>query len=83
MLRGIERRSPCAAADGVVVTQQERRDEIDISRIHIGSTVGGLGLVVMAAVVAYNVPALRWLALIGVTGGVVGGLLIIYRRKRK
>jgi hypothetical protein len=47
----------------VVVMKDEARGEINISRIPVDG-IGGLGLVVMAVVVSYNLPALRWVALI-------------------
>jgi hypothetical protein len=57
-----------------------RRDpEINMSRIQVDG-VGGLGLVVMAAVVAYAMPVVRDVTLLGLAGGVVGGAaLAIYR----
>jgi LPXTG-motif cell wall-anchored protein len=55
---------------------------INISNIRIAG-VGGLGMVIVAAVVAYAVPDLRWFVLIGVVGGLVGGAsYVAYRRRR-
>jgi hypothetical protein len=57
------------------------RSDIDISHIR-ASGMAGLGLVVMVAVVAYAVPALRWVALVGLAGGIIGGVAVVmYRRK--
>jgi hypothetical protein len=58
------------------------RSDIDISHIST-SGLAGLGLVVMVAVVAYTLPALRWLAVACLAGGVIGGLAVFAYRRRK
>lgn len=55
---------------------------IDISRIPV-SGVAGLGLVVMAAVVASGLPQLRWLAIGSLVGGAAIGLSLIAARNRR
>jgi len=54
---------------------------INMSSIHVAG-IGGLGMVVVAAVMVYVLPQLRLAALVGVVGGlVVGAALVAYRRR--
>jgi hypothetical protein len=60
----------------------DRPGEINISRIP-ASGIGGLGLVMMAGIVAWMLPQLRWLAAIGIVGGAAIGLSLIAARNRR
>ena len=60
----------------------EHRNEINISRIPV-SGLGGLGLVVAAFGVAVALPALRWLSIASLVGGVAIGLFLIGARNRR
>jgi len=62
------------------VARQE--GDINIARIPV-SGIGGLGLVAGAAIVAIALPALRWLAVMALVGGVAVGLLLIGARNRR
>ena len=56
--------------------------DINISRIPVDG-IGGLGLVVMAGIVAFFMPALRWAAILALVGGTAIGLLLIGARNRR
>jgi sugar phosphate permease len=58
----------------------ERDVSINMSGIPV-SGVGGLGLVAMAALVAYVLPQAWWLVAFGAAGGVVVGLAIVTFRR--
>ena len=53
--------------------------DINIARIPV-SGVGGLGMVAAAMVVAIALPALRWLAIVSLVGGIALGLTLIGAR---
>ena len=54
--------------------------QINISRIKV-SGVGGFGLVVVVAAMAFEMPAVRGFVLAGIAGGLVGAAaLLLYRR---
>jgi len=55
--------------------------DINIARIPV-SGIGGLGMVAAAAGVAIALPALRWLAIAGLVGGIAVGLTLIGARNR-
>lgn len=53
--------------------------EINMSRIPVAGP-GGLGMVIVVAVIAYTMPVVRDFVLLSVAGGVVGGsALAVYR----
>jgi hypothetical protein len=56
--------------------------DINIARIPV-SGIGGLGMVAMAAAVAIGLPALRWLAIAALVGGIALGLTLIGARNRR
>ena len=56
--------------------------DINIARIPV-SGIGGLGMVVAAAVVAIALPALRWVAVAALVGGMAVGLTLIGARNRR
>jgi len=56
--------------------------DINIARIPV-SGIGGLGLVAAAMVVAIALPALRWLAIASLVGGIALGLTLIGARNRQ
>jgi hypothetical protein len=57
------------------------RSRINMSSIHVAG-VGGVGMMVVAAVMVYVLPQLRLATLAGVTGGLLAGAaLILYRRR--
>jgi hypothetical protein len=57
-------------------------DPINISHIRVAG-IGGLGLVAMAAVVAWNVPEIGIATIAAVTGGIaIAAALIMWRRVR-
>ena len=56
--------------------------DINIARIPV-SGIGGLGMVAAAAVVAIALPALRWLAVASLVGGIAVGLTLIGARNRQ
>ena len=63
------------------MTQPERAVQINISGIPVAG-VGGLGLVAMAVVVSFFMPAARWTMIAGVLGGcVLAAVLVIVRRR--
>jgi len=63
------------------MTQPERSVQINISGIPVAG-VGGLGLVAMAVVVSFFMPAARWTMIAGVLGGcVLAAVLVIVRRR--
>ncbi len=54
--------------------------QINISRIKVAG-VGGFGLVVVAAAMALDLPAVRGFIIAGVAGGLIGAAgLVLYRR---
>jgi len=56
------------------------RPEINMARIKVAG-IGGLGMVAMVAVLAYNMPAVRTFVLLSLAGGMVIALgVIAYRR---
>ncbi len=62
------------------MTPSDRRVEINISGIRV-SGIGGLGLVAMAAVVSFNMPAAGVTTGLGLAGGLLLSVaLIAYRR---
>ena len=62
------------------MTPTERRPEINMSGIPVRG-VGGLGLVVLAAVMTIVMPEAWWLIVAGATGGVLlGAALIVFHR---
>jgi hypothetical protein len=58
-----------------------REGDINIARIPV-SGLGGLGMVVAAVLVAIVLPALRWVAVASLVGGVALGLTLIGARNR-
>lgn len=56
--------------------------DINIARIPV-SGIGGLGMVVAAVVVAIALPALRWVAVASLVGGIAVGLTLIGARDRR
>jgi hypothetical protein len=64
------------------MTEHEPQGEINISRIPTAG-IGGLGLVAMAAGIAWFLPQLRWLAFVAVVGGAALGLTLIGVRNRR
>jgi len=64
------------------VTEHDPPGQIDISRVP-ASGIGGVGLLVMAAGIAWFLPELRWLAVIALVGGVAVGLTLIGVRNRR
>ena len=64
------------------MTRDEGQGEINISKIPVAG-IGGLGLVMMAGVVVYNVPALRWVGFIALIGGVATGLALLISRHHR
>jgi hypothetical protein len=56
--------------------------DINIARIPV-SGIGGLGMVAAAMVVAIALPALRWLAIASLVGGIALGLTLIGARNRQ
>lgn len=55
---------------------------INIARIPV-SGIGGLGMVAAAIVVAIALPALRWLSIASLVGGIALGLTLIGARNRQ
>lgn len=64
------------------MSDQKKSSDINISKIPVDG-IGGLGLVAGAAVIAIAVPALRWLAIAGLVGGVAIALFLIGSRDRR
>lgn len=58
------------------------RPEINMSSIKVAG-VGGLGMVAITVVMAFALPAARWLLLVALAGGVIGGLAVAWRRRAK
>jgi hypothetical protein len=56
-----------------------REGDINIARIPV-SGIGGLGMVAAAAGVALALPALRWVAVASLVGGIAIGLTLIGAR---
>jgi len=56
--------------------------DINIARIPV-SGIGGLGMVAAAVVVAVVLPALRWVAVASLIGGIAVGLTLIGARNRR
>jgi hypothetical protein len=56
--------------------------DINIARIPV-SGIGGLGMVAAAIVVAIALPALRWVAVASLVGGIAVGLTLIGARNRR
>jgi hypothetical protein len=54
---------------------------INIARIPVAG-IGGLGMVAAAAFVAISLPALRWVAIASLVGGIALGLTLIGARNR-
>ena len=60
-----------------------RHARINISAIPVAG-IGGLGMIVIAAVIAITMPLVRWVVLSGaVAGTLLGGALIAYRRRQQ
>jgi hypothetical protein len=56
--------------------------QINISRIKVAG-VGGFGLVVVVAAMAFDLPAVRVFVIAAITGGLIGAAwLVVYRRWR-
>ena len=64
------------------MSDDQRSGDINISKIPVDG-IGGLGLVVMAGIVAFLMPALRWVAILALIGGTAIGLLLIGARNRR
>jgi hypothetical protein len=62
------------------MSYQDRRVEINISGIPVAG-IGGLGLVAMAVVVAFNMSAAGWTMVAGLTGGVVLAVVLVIARR--
>ena len=62
-----------------MATTDRSNPEINISKIPVDG-IGGLGLVIMAAIVAWGVPALRGIGLIVMAGGLATGLALLISR---
>ena len=58
------------------------KGDINIARIPV-SGIGGLGIVAAAVAVAVAVPALRWVAVAALAGGLAVGLVLIVLRNRR
>jgi hypothetical protein len=56
--------------------------DINIARIPV-SGIGGLGMVAAAVFVALALPALRWVAVASLVGGIAVGLALIGARNRR
>lgn len=56
--------------------------DINIARIPV-SGIGGLGMIAAAIFVALALPALRWVAVASLAGGVAVGLTLIGARNRQ
>ena len=56
--------------------------DINIARIPV-SGIGGLGMVAAAVCVAIALPALRWVAVASLVGGIAVGLTLIGTRNRR
>jgi hypothetical protein len=61
------------------MTQPDRPVQINISGIPVAG-VGGLGLVAMAFLVSWVMPAAWWLMVAGVSGGIVVGAVLVLAR---
>jgi hypothetical protein len=57
------------------------KGDINIARIPV-SGVGGLGMVAAAAIMAIALPALHWVAVASLVGGIAIGLTLIGARNR-
>jgi hypothetical protein len=64
------------------MTDQTRDSEINISSIRVAG-IGGLGMVVMAAAVAAQLPFVRWIVIGGAAAGAVLASAIIFLRRRQ
>jgi hypothetical protein len=62
------------------MSYQDRRVEINISGIPVAG-IGGLGLVAMAVVVAFNMSAAWWTMVMGVSGGLVLAVVLVLARR--
>ena len=62
---------------GAAALQQQRLTETGVDGI------GGLGLVIVAGLVTYGVPALRWAGLITLIGGLAIGLTLLISRHHR
>lgn len=60
----------------------DKEGDINIARIPV-SGIGGLGMVAAAVMVAIALPALRWLAIAALVGGIAVGLTLIGARNRR
>lgn len=56
--------------------------DINIARIPVAG-IGGLGMVLATAAVAFALPALRWAAVTALIGGMAVGLTLIGARNRR
>lgn len=64
------------------MTDDHSKSDINISRIAVGG-VGGIGMVLMAGVVAYALEPLRWPAVAAIVGGIGLGLSLVAVRHRR
>src|SRR5436190_18388956 len=62
------------------MTPRDRDLSINISSIPV-SGVGGLGLVAVAALIAYFLPAMRPFVVLGAAGGILLGMAIVAFRR--
>lgn len=63
------------------MSETDRPVQINISGIPVAG-VGGLGLVAMAALVSYVMPAAWWTMVAGVLGGCVLATVLVFARRR-
>jgi hypothetical protein len=64
------------------MVKEHTHGDINISRIPVDG-IGGLGLVVMAGVVVFSLPALRWVGFVAGVGGVATGLTLLISRHHR
>ena len=59
------------------------RPEIDISHVKVAG-IGGLGMIVVVAAMAYAMPTVRWFVSVSLAGGLaIGVMLILAHRLRR
>jgi hypothetical protein len=63
-----------------IMAQKERDVSINMSGIPV-SGIGGLGLVAVAALICYVLPAAWWLVAFGAVGGTLTGIAIVAFRR--
>jgi hypothetical protein len=64
------------------MTDEPRYPQINMSAIRVAG-IGGLGMVVMAAAVAAQLPFVRWIVIGGAAAGAVFASAIIFVRRRQ